>query len=403
MKFYQQLIVLSLLALLPKSGNAQQILANYSFDNCDFIDETGQFDPASTIFPPSCDCGLNENGLYFDGSNDHLNFPDTLVNNLEEDFTISFYARFDNLTNRTDILSVRSECTLDSFISLTFNPFDQSIVFDIAQNISSFESYSAPINQARCWHRIVLTKSDLFYNLYVDGKLGASVLSDGIITFSKSAKLSLANSPCLAINEDRFRGWIDEFIIYGRALSSVELFNNSLNPDQITSNDTTVVANSEVPITVGATCAINFSWSPSVFLDDPALLDPIASPEQTITYILTIENQGNCTSRDSMTINVIDPNEIDCAEILLPNAFTPNNDLLNDQYGISNLFLVDEIEYFEIYDRWGAKMWNGINKNDKWDGSYKGNPVNPGMYMYKIKYSCNGEEFVKVDNFSVLR
>ena len=48
-------------------------------------------------------------------------------------------------------------------------------------------------------------------------------------------------------------------------------------------------------------------------------------------------------------------------------------------------------------------MWTGSNKNDTWDGSFKGSAVNPGMYIYKVKYSCNGNSFVKVDNFSVLR
>ena len=94
---------------------------------------------------------------------------------------------------------------------------------------------------------------------------------------------------------------------------------------------------------------------------------------------------------------------MECENLLLPNAFTPNGDLLNDRYGISNLFLIQSMEYFEIYDRWGAKMWETNQKNDTWDGAFKGNAVNAGMYMYKVKYTCRDQEYVKVDNFSVLR
>jgi len=100
---------------------------------------------------------------------------------------------------------------------------------------------------------------------------------------------------------------------------------------------------------------------------------------------------------------VIDPEAIDCSLLLLPNAFTPNGDQLNDQFGISTLFLVDELAYFEVYDRWGGKMWSTTNKNNTWDGTFSGSLVNPGMYIYKVKYTCGGEEFLKVDNFSVIR
>jgi hypothetical protein len=48
-------------------------------------------------------------------------------------------------------------------------------------------------------------------------------------------------------------------------------------------------------------------------------------------------------------------------------------------------------------------MWTAINKTDTWDGSFNGQPVNSGMYIYKVKYTCTNQEFVKVDNFSVLR
>jgi gliding motility-associated-like protein len=116
-----------------------------------------------------------------------------------------------------------------------------------------------------------------------------------------------------------------------------------------------------------------------------------------------IENDGNCNTTDQITINVIDPNDLDCANLLLPNAFTPNNDQLNDRFGISSKFLIDELEYFEIYDRWGGKMWTATSKTDTWDGSFNGQSVNTGMYIYKVKYTCTGQEFVKVDNFSVIR
>lgn len=390
-----------LLSLFPFSLNSQT--SQYTFDDCTFADQAGILPAASPTSDPSCDCGLIADGLYFDGNNDNLIFPNEIDSLMELDFTISFYFRFDQVTTRTDILSVRSECALDSFLAITYNPLNNAVSFELAQNIGNIETENIALDQSVCWHRLVLTKSELFYSLYLDDDLAVTILSDGIVNFDKNASLTINNSPCLAVNLDRFNGWIDEFIFYQRALSATEIAANSLNPDQITTNDTTIVAGSPVEINVGSTCASTFTWIPNTDLDDPSILDPTATPSATTTYALNIVNDGNCMTTDQITINVIDPNELDCSNLLLPNAFTPNNDQLNDRYGISSLFLVDQLEYFEIYDRWGGKMWTAINKTDTWDGSFNGQPVNPGMYIYKVKYTCTNQEFVKVDNFSVLR
>ncbi|MFT6338224.1 MAG: gliding motility-associated-like protein [Saprospiraceae bacterium] len=390
-----------LLSLFSFSISGQP--SQYTFDDCTFADQAGLLPVAITTSDPSCDCGLIADGLYFDGNNDNLIFPSEIDSLMEEDFTISFYFRFDQVTTRTDILSVRSECALDSFLAVSYNPLNNKILFELAQNIGNIETEPIDLDQSLCWHRLVLTKSELFYSLYLDAAPVVTILSDGIVNFNKSARLTINNSPCLAVNLDRFNGWIDEFIFYQRALSATEIAANSLNPDQITTNDTTIITGSPVDINVGSTCASNFSWIPNTDLDDPSILNPIATPNTTTTYVLNIENDGNCLTNDQVTINVIDPDKLDCSNLFLPNAFTPNNDQLNDRYGISSLFLIDQMEYFEIYDRWGGKMWTAINKTDTWDGSFKGQPVNSGMYIYKVKYTCTDQEFIKVDNFSVLR
>lgn len=395
------IITTILITFLGLAANGQQAL--YGFDGCNFVDELGNFEELSTINPPSCDCGLVTDGMRFDGINDNLIFPEEIDSLMENDFTISMYLQFDETTSQTDILSVRSECGLDSFFAITYAPANELFFFQISQSLGNIETEQAPIDLTKCWHRIVVTKSGLFYNFYINDVLEASILSNGIVNFPDDARLAIANSACLAVNLDRFNGWIDEFEFIPRALSQFEIINSSLNPDKIISNDTTIIAGSPVDIEVGATCANSFTWTPNTTLDDDTILNPTATPDETTTYSLSILNEGGCTTRDTININVIDPDLIDCSTLLLPNAFTPNNDQLNDVYAISTQFLVDDLEYFEIFDRWGAKMWEANSKNDAWDGSFGGSLVNPGMYIYKIKYSCGGNDFVKVDNFSVIR
>ena len=398
---YLYLIIICF-GLFTTTTVSQQI-GDYSFDNCDFSDANGIYPDANTIFPPSCDCGLTADGLYFDGSDDHLNFPSEIDSLMEEDFSLSFYFQIDQVSGRTDILSLRNTCDLDSFLAVTYNPVDESISFELAQTIGNIQSESTPLDVSLCWHRVVITKSELFYNFYLDDKLKITFLSNGVINFAKNARLRIANSPCLVVNENRFSGWFDDFKFYNRALSAIELNINYLYPYRIITNDTTIFAGSDVTIDAGATCATSFSWNPTTDLDDSAILNPTATPNQTTIYYLNITNSNGCQAVDSITINVITEDDVDCAKLLLPNAFTPNNDQLNDRFGISNLFLIESMEYFEIYDRWGAKMWDTTNMTDTWDGTFKGNAVNPGMYIYKVKYVCGNNEYVKVDNFSVLR
>jgi len=194
-----------------------------------------------------------------------------------------------------------------------------------------------------------------------------------------------------------------KFTIHTRALTSLELTNNDLQVDQIVTRDTTIIQGESVSVVTGPTCATTWTWTPTASIDDPTALDIVVTPDETTTYTINLVNSGNCLTSDTVTIFVLDEDALDCDNLLLPNAFTPNNDFLNDSYGISNLFLVEDLEFFEIYNRWGAKVWETNEKSDTWDGNYGGTAVNPGMFIYKIKYTCQGQEFVKLDNFSVLR
>ncbi|MEI9912918.1 MAG: gliding motility-associated C-terminal domain-containing protein [Bacteroidota bacterium] len=54
----------------------------------------------------------------------------------------------------------------------------------------------------------------------------------------------------------------------------------------------------------------------------------------------------------------------------MPNAFTPNNDGLNDCYGIRYWGIIRELE-FSIYNRWGERYFLQKTRGACWDGKYK--------------------------------
>jgi gliding motility-associated-like protein len=66
-----------------------------------------------------------------------------------------------------------------------------------------------------------------------------------------------------------------------------------------------------------------------------------------------------------------------------PSGFSPNGDDHNDfylvgYYGIKSLQV-------EIYSRWGMKIYESDNLDFRWDGTYQGQPVPEGVYVYKIE------------------
>ena len=77
-------------------------------------------------------------------------------------------------------------------------------------------------------------------------------------------------------------------------------------------------------------------------------------------------------------------------KLYIPNAFTPNDDGLNDFFEIKGTPVTDWHLY--IYDRWGGQVWSTHNFENLWDGrDYSGNPVPPEMYIYQI----NGTDYKK--------
>ncbi|HIE15527.1 MAG TPA: PKD domain-containing protein [Bacteroidales bacterium] len=72
-----------------------------------------------------------------------------------------------------------------------------------------------------------------------------------------------------------------------------------------------------------------FLWTPVSSLNNAHISNPIATPQETTNYQVTIHDENGCANTDTITIFVMD---YSCGEpyIYVPNAFTPNNDGMND-------------------------------------------------------------------------
>ncbi len=86
----------------------------------------------------------------------------------------------------------------------------------------------------------------------------------------------------------------------------------------------------------------------------------------------------------------------------VPNAFTPNNDEINDKFVVYKKGNV-EIAEMMIVNRWGQVVYEA-NNNDGWDGTYKGKASPPEVYAYKVTFILpNGTRFIETGDVTLLR
>ena len=110
-------------------------------------------------------------------------------------------------------------------------------------------------------------------------------------------------------------------------------------------------------------------------------------PMETTTYSVTVTDQNGCTDVEMITLTVTPPT------IDFPNAFTPDNDGVNDVFGPVIEGQV-EIITFKVFNRWGEKVYDGENQNAGWDGMIDDKPATMDVYVYFITYQKPFEEAV---------
>jgi gliding motility-associated-like protein len=127
---------------------------------------------------------------------------------------------------------------------------------------------------------------------------------------------------------------------------------------------------------LSATGGTSYSWLPVKGLDDPTSGTPVASPDNTTTYVVTITDIGTgCSTSLEVTVFVLKDNNV-----FIPTAFSPNSDGYNDVlYLRGNNF---QSVLFSVYDRWGANVFETNDETRGWDGNYNGEKAIAGVYTY---------------------
>lgn len=120
----------------------------------------------------------------------------------------------------------------------------------------------------------------------------------------------------------------------------------------------------------------SYAWSPARWLSDTSIRNPVAMPLEDITYTVKAADNNGCSGEDSIRIHV---QQYD--DVYVPNAFTPNNDGLNDivfPYYSGTLTLQE----FSIYSRWGVRVFSTAQRGKGWNGEVSGKLQDAGVYVW---------------------
>ncbi|OJW82636.1 MAG: hypothetical protein BGO69_05990 [Bacteroidetes bacterium 46-16] len=122
--------------------------------------------------------------------------------------------------------------------------------------------------------------------------------------------------------------------------------------------------------------------------------------DETRKYTVIAQSQAaGCKDTAAITVRVSeDPYS------LMPNAFTPNGDGLNDYiFPVSTKPFT--VEKFIIFNRWGNQVYDYATGDKKgWDGNYKGVPAAQAVYAYYLIVNfANGKSVSRKGNITLLR
>ena len=153
-----------------------------------------------------------------------------------------------------------------------------------------------------------------------------------------------------------------------------------------------------------------YNWSPSVGLDITAGNTVMATPLTTTTYCVMVTNNTGCSDNACVTITVTDPEEINpCKNLLsnltIPNAFSPNGDSNNDEFCLQGWGTCIEKFALNIHDRWGKKVFESNSPDFCWDGRFRGQPLDAGVFVYiiKIKLFDQSTKIEKTGTISLIK
>jgi gliding motility-associated-like protein len=119
-------------------------------------------------------------------------------------------------------------------------------------------------------------------------------------------------------------------------------------------------------------------------------------------YTFKVSNVDGCPA-DSFYVSLTVADIENCTVLYVPNAFTPNNDGLNDifkpKYGVRDTDI-----HFSVFNRFGEQVFITTDRTAGWDGSYKGKKQASGSYIWKVTLvDVSGKKQIHKGTVTIIR
>lgn len=167
-------------------------------------------------------------------------------------------------------------------------------------------------------------------------------------------------------------------------------------PEVVASDDKIIYVGKSVELEAFGT-ATNYTWTPDYNISCVNCRETTVSPLLNTVYYVTNTNDHGCSTTDSVRVSVDQMYFVG-----VPDIFSPNGDGQNDELRVRG----NGIEYLEfyVYDRYGTLVFESRNQSHGWDGTYKGDDVQPGVFVYYAKVTLiNGRQEIIQGDVTLVR
>ena len=149
---------------------------------------------------------------------------------------------------------------------------------------------------------------------------------------------------------------------------------------------------------------VSVNWMPERNLDCYDCFDPVFEAGSSIIYDIELLDPNDCVHKLTKEIVVITKED----QLWVPNAFSPNNDDINDRFKLYVSNPESKLESFQIFNRWGEILYEEegglVETMAGWDGMFKGKALNPGVFVYTALLELpNGEMVEKQGDVTLVR
>ncbi|PHN03472.1 T9SS type B sorting domain-containing protein [Flavilitoribacter nigricans] len=137
-----------------------------------------------------------------------------------------------------------------------------------------------------------------------------------------------------------------------------------------------------INITDNASGPLSYEWIPADGVACPTCANTEVRPLRSTLYTIRATDEFGCSVEAFFQVDVSKDEAV-----YIPNAFSPNEDGVNDQFRLFTGLGVEEILDFSIYDRWGNLLYYRAScaSDCSWDGRLNGRVLGQDVYVFMAR------------------